>query len=220
MYFFHLTVCAPSLTWIHNQHTYAVVCATLRRHRHTPYFTFVFGSGDLIVVNHQTVITSSACCFLLWSAAIFATLYAVATARDNSLDFRCKKFNCKKEMEKQEVSQQNRLRTKKNRERLRPQPDRVKAGKGTTHDCGCFLKGRKAKRDRGLLMEKPRHAISRLLIGLTFPGPGALPLPLADSELCLWRVCSCWGRISDLCFYVDSPWSSSLRRDALCASQS
>lgn len=37
-------------------------------------------------------------------------------------------------------------------------------------------------------MEKPRHAISRLLIGLTFPGPGALPPP-ADSEIVICDEC-------------------------------
>lgn len=42
-----------------------------------------------------------------------------------------------------------------------------------------------AKGDGGLLMERPRRVISKLLIHFNFPGPSSPPLPPRDSELCL-----------------------------------
>lgn len=45
----------------------------------------------------------------------------------------------------------------------------------TAHNCGCLFKGTTGV--RALLMEKPRHVISKLLILLNFPGIWFLLLP-------------------------------------------
>lgn len=67
-------------------------------------------------------------------------------------------------------------------------PPRAEPGTGTSRNCGCLFKGRPIG-DEGLLMERPRHVISKLLIHFNFPGPSFLPSHSPrDTQPCLSKA--------------------------------
>lgn len=80
------------------------------------------------------------------------------------------------------------LQFSKNHNHPRPGP-----GMRTAHSCGHLFKERSQMR-WGLLMERPRHAISKLLIHFNFPGPNSRPLPPLGQQALFeesrWGACS------------------------------